>query len=373
MRRLAALKMLLHDRATTAGSLLGVIAIVFLVGQQLSVLFGLFSYMSVLVDHSGADIWICSKNTENVNASGSIPIRYLDRIGGLTGIEWVEPIVFGSGTFKREDGQRQVVQVVGVRNPRMVLGPWRFAQGSPESMFDYDGITVDKLDLKILGYPKLHQFYEINSKRVRISGITQSIRGFGGTLVFTNMVKAKEIINFSPGRCTALLVKLNTGVDKGQMALTLESLLPDTEVISSPDLSYKTRTYYISNTGIGGSFGFSTLVGALVGIIIIMLTMYTGVLNREKEFAVLRALGARKRDILFIVLYQSLIIGVVGIFIGFLLLALFLNGLHDTRLPSYMPRFVPFYHALGTLILCLFGSLLAMRRAIRIDPATVFR
>ena len=83
MRRLAALKMLLHDRATTAGSLLGVIAIVFLVGQQLSVLFGLFSYMSVLVDHSGADIWICSKNTENVNASGSIPIRYLDRIGGL--------------------------------------------------------------------------------------------------------------------------------------------------------------------------------------------------------------------------------------------------------------------------------------------------
>jgi hypothetical protein len=37
--------MLLHDRSTTAGSLLGVIAIVFLVGQQLSVLFGLFTFM----------------------------------------------------------------------------------------------------------------------------------------------------------------------------------------------------------------------------------------------------------------------------------------------------------------------------------------
>jgi putative ABC transport system permease protein len=169
------------------------------------------------------------------------------------------------------------------------------------------------------------------------------------------------------------LIKLKPGVDKEQMVATLQSLLPQTEILSAPNLSYKTRTYYISNTGIGGSFGFSTLVGALVGIIIIMLTMYTGVLHREKEFAVLRALGARKRDILFIVLYQSLIIGIVGIFIGFLLLALFLNGLHDTRLPSYMPRFVPFYHALGTLILCLFGSLLAMRRAIRIDPATVFR
>ena len=365
--------MLLHDRSTTAGSLLGVVAIVFLVGQQLSVLFGLFTFMSVLPDHSGADIWICSKNTENVNATGSIPLRYIDRISGLNGIEWVEPVMFASGTFKRGDGQYQVVQVVGVRTPRLALGPWRFYEGSPNVLFDYDGITVDRLDLKILGYPKLHQFYEINNTRVRISGITQSIRGFSGTMVFTNMVKAKEIVNFSPGRCSAILVKVKPETDLNLMVTTLKSLVPRAEVISASELSNQTRAYYIRNTGIGGSFGFSTLVGALVGIVIITLTMYTGVLHREKEFAVLRALGARKRDILIIVLYQSLIIGIVGIFIGFLLLAFFLYGTHDSRLPSYMPRVVPFYHAFFTLILCLVGSLLAMRKATRIDPASVFR
>ena len=373
MRRLTAFKMLLHDRSTTAGSLLGVIAIVFLVGQQLSVLFGLFTFMSVLPDHSGADIWICSENTDNVNATGSIPIRYVDRISGLAGVEWVEPVVFGSGTFRRADGQFQVVQVVGVRPPRFALGPWRFHEGSLEVLFDYDGITVDRLDLKILGYPELHQLYEINNKRVRINGITQSIRGFGGTLVFTNMVKAKEITKFSAGRCSAILVKLTPGTEVKQMIERLQSVLPRTEVLSSSELSYKTRSYYIRNTGIGGSFGFSTLVGALVGIVIIMLTMYTGVLHRQKDFAVLRALGARKRDILIIVLYQSLMIGIAGIFIGFLLLALFLNGIHDSRLPSYMPEIVLMYHALGTLILCLLGSLLAMRKAIKVDPASVFR
>jgi len=373
MRRVAAFKMLLHDRSTTAGSLLGVVAIVFLVGQQLSVLFGLFTFMSVLPDHSGADIWICSKNTENVNATGSLPIRYIDRISGLDGIEWVEPVVFASGTFKREDGQYQVVQVVGVRTPRLALGPWRFYKGSPYVLFDYDGITVDRLDLKILGYPKLHQFYEINNRRVRISGITQNIRGFSGTMVFTNMVKAKEIVNFSPGRCSAIMVKVKPERDSNLIISALRSLLPRAEVISSSELSYKTRSYYIRNTGIGGSFGFSTLVGALVGIVIITLTMYTGVLHREKDFAVLRALGARKRDILIIVLSQSLMIGIVGIFIGCLLLAFFLYGTQDSRLPSYMPRMVPLYHAFFTLILCLVGSLLAMRKATRIDPASVFR
>ncbi len=373
MRRLTAFKMLLHDRSTTAGSLLGVIAIVFLVGQQLSVLFGLFTFMSVLPDHSGADIWICSENTDNVNATGSIPIRYVDRISGLSGVEWVEPVVFGSGNFRRADGQFQVVQVVGVRPPRFTLGPWRFHEGSLDVLFDYDGITVDRLDLKILGYPERHQWYEINNKRVRINGITQSIRGFGGTLVFTNMLKAKEITKFSAGRCSAILVKLTPGTEVPQMIELLQSVLPRTEVISNSELSYKTRSYYIRNTGIGGSFGFSTLVGALVGIVIIMLTMYTGVLHRQKDFAVLRALGARKRDILIIVLYQSLMIGIAGIFIGFLLLALFLNGTHDSRLPSYMPQIVLMYHALGTLILCLLGSLLAMRKAIKVDPASVFR
>ena len=60
MRSRTAFRMVTHDRSSTAGALLGVVAIVFLVGQQLSVLFGLLNYMSVLVDHSNADAWITS-------------------------------------------------------------------------------------------------------------------------------------------------------------------------------------------------------------------------------------------------------------------------------------------------------------------------
>ena len=41
--------------------------------------------------------------------------------------------------------------------------------------------------------------------------------------------------------------------------------VPAAEVLTSSALSTGTRSYYIKNTGMGGSFGFSTLVGALVG------------------------------------------------------------------------------------------------------------
>ena len=373
MRSLVALKILLHDKATTAGSLIGVIAIIFLVGQQMTVLFGLFTYMSVLVDHSAADIWVCTKNTTNINSAGMLPVRYADRVIGLPEVSWAEPLLFGSGTFKTRDGVNEGVQVVGIRSPRMVPGPWRFHEGSLESLLDYDAISVERLDRPMLGNPEMNEIYEINDVQVQIGAITQSIKGFSGRLVFTNIVKAKEILKTPPGRCKAILVKLREGADRRQTMSRITKLLPNTAVFTAAELSRSTRAYYVINTGMGGSFGFSTMVGALVGIVIITLTMYTGVLQRQKDFAVLRALGARKIDIFIVVLVQSLMIAVVGIVIGFLLLALFLKGTLDSSLPTYLPGWMP--PALGcfTLLLCVAGSLLAIRKATAVEPASVFR
>ena len=373
MRRLIAIKMLLHQRSTTAGAILGVVAIIFLVGQQLTVFFGLLSLMAALVDYSGADLWITSKNTDNINATGTLPIRYVDRIMGLAEVEWAEPVISSAGLVQRKDGKYQPVQLYGVARPRLAGGPWRFAQGGIDVLLDYEGLTIDKLDYQNLGNPKLNDVIEVSGKRVRIAGFTKGVRGFQGTLVMTNLNKAREISQIPPDRCSNILVKFRTGMNNPKNVARLKEILPGAEVITEKTLAAQTRFYYITQTGIGSSFGFSTMIGVLVGIVIITLTMYTNILNREKDFAVLRALGARKKDILLIVFYQALFIGLVGIFIGFLLLALFLNGTRDTRIPSYMFIWVPPVHAAITILLCLVGSLLAMRRATKIEPASAFR
>lgn len=373
MRSRVAFKILLHDRATTAGSLIGVIAIVFLVGQQLSVLFGLFTYMSVLVDHSGADIWVCTKNTDNINATGTLPTRYTERILGLPGVAWAEPLLFGSGTFVTRDGRNEAVQVVGVRPARGALWPWRFQTGSAADLLQPDGVTLEAQDLRMYGNPRVGEVFEINGTRVVVAAITKGHKGFSGRLVFSTFTRAAQILQATPGRCKTIAVKVSPGIDARAVRARIRQILPETEVLSSAQLSGATRAYYVKNTGMGGSFGFSTLVGALVGIIIITLTMYTGVLQRQKDFAVLRALGARRVDIFVIVLCQSLMIGAAGIFIGFVLLSAFLQGTLDSPLPSYMPRWVSPLLAGGTLVLCMGGSLLAMRKAIRVEPASVFR
>jgi putative ABC transport system permease protein len=143
--------------------------------------------------------------------------------------------------------------------------------------------------------------------------------------------------------------------------------------MTSPELSASTRRFYILDTGIGSSFGFSVVIAALVRIIIITLTMSMSVLNHRRDYAVLQALGGRKRDILVVVFWQALMIGLIGIFVGFLLLAGFLAGTRDSRLPSHMPLWFPPLHAGITLVLCLLGSTYAMRKAVRVEPASIFR
>lgn len=372
MRSLTALRMVVHDRSSTAGALLGVVAIVFLVGQQLSILFGLLNYMSVLVDHSGADVWIMSANARNADAGDLVSGRYLDRVIGLSEVEWAEPILIGNGLFRTPDGSFESVRVVGMRRPRLAGGPWAFANADERALLDLEAVTVDRLDLRKLGNPVLDGVTEIGGQRVLIAAVTDSARGFQGTLVFGSLDKVKEIARTPKGRYSAILVRLRADVDKTEALARLRTLLPECSVFSSAELSRMTRAYYFTNTGIGGSFGFSTVIAILIGVVIISLTMYTSVLSRARDFAVMRAMGGRRRDIAVVVISEAMIIAGIGLFFGFVMLATLLNATGGSGIPSYFPSEVPPILAGGTLAVSFLGSLVALRVALKAEPASVF-
>lgn len=372
MRLLVAIKMAIHDRSTTAGSVLGVVAIIFLVGQQLSVFFGLLNLMSVLPDHSIADAWVMSKNIRNADSGSLISGSYIDRIIGLSGIEWAEPIIIGSGLFQRGDGSFEPVRVVGLKRPRIAGGPWRFSESDERSLLDLESVVVDRLDLRKLGHPALDDIREIGEKRIRIGAISSGARGFQGTLVFAPLEKVRDISKTPPGRYSAILVKFSEYTDRERILSNLRQILPNCSVFSSDELSKLTRTYYITNTGIGGSFLFSTSIAIMIGIVIITLTMYTSVLSRKKDFALIRAIGGRKLDIFIIVISEVLFITVLGILIGFLLLSTLLNYTVQSQIPSYFPAQVAPLLAFGTFLVSFIGSFLALRVALKTDPASVF-
>lgn len=232
--------------------------------------------------------------------------------------------------------------------------------------------AMDRLDLRKLGHPALEGITEIGDRRVRVAAVTDGARGFQGTLVFASLDKVKEIARTPPGRYSAILVRFRDGADRKAALERLRAILPECSVLSSAELSRLTRGYYFANTGIGGSFGFSTVIAVLIGVVIISLTMYTSVLSRSRDFAVLRALGGRRWDVAVVVISEAMIITGTGLFLGFLMLAALLNATGGSEIPSYFPAAVPPILAGGTVAVSLLGSLIALRMALRAEPASVF-
>jgi len=235
-----------------------------------------------------------------------------------------------------------------------------------------EAVTVDRLDLSKLGDPALEEVTEIGGQRVRIGAITEGARGFQGTLVFASLDKVREIARTPPGRYSALLVKFRPGNDVAASVARLQAATPRCAVYSTAELSRRTKLYYITNTGIGGSFGFSTIIAVMIGMVIISLTMYASVLGRSRDFAVIRAIGGRRRDIAVVVICQALILAGAGVFIGFLMLSALLNSTAGSPVPSHMPTQIPPYLAGAALLVSLLGSLFALRVALKAEPASVF-
>ncbi|MBU0461775.1 MAG: FtsX-like permease family protein, partial [Nanoarchaeota archaeon] len=93
-------------------------------------------------------------------------------------------------------------------------------------------------------------------------------------------------------------------------------------------------------------------VSLIVGAIGIANTMFTSVLEKTKEIGIMKAIGARNRDILLIFLLNSAFIGLVGGIFGIIL---------GTVLAGFLPALMggtPF--ARGTATISLMSVLLAL-------------
>jgi len=126
---------------------------------------------------------------------------------------------------------------------------------------------------------------------------------------------------------------------------------------------------------LGTNILIMTLISLIVGLSIAGQTFYTFVLENLEKFGALKAIGAKKEELIKMIFFQSTVVGFLGYGFGILLCSV-LIALAKLRLPEYASLVtlqnlvVSFFMV---LIIILFSSYLGIRKVIRIDPFDIFR
>jgi putative ABC transport system permease protein len=117
------------------------------------------------------------------------------------------------------------------------------------------------------------------------------------------------------------------------------------------------------------------VIAFLVGAAVISLIIYTATIERARDYAVLKALGASNTDLYRIVLTQSFIVGVTGFVLG-VPSAVIAGSLIQRIVPEFLTRLdwtAIVAVLVAVVIMSLTAAFLPANRLARIEPATVFR
>jgi putative ABC transport system permease protein len=370
-----AYKLLINDRTKFAALLLGITFAVFLMIEMTSLFAGILSRSSATVINIGASIWVMDPAVQTVANTIPLPDNVLDEVRSIPGVKYAVPLYSGAALLKLSDGTYQAVSVIGLDDTSLFGRP-RVVAGNLQDIYAENAfIAIQDAEFYKLKNPKLGTEFELNDHRGVIVGIAQvsSSSLFGVPTLYTTYNRALQYIPNSRFTMSYLLVEPKTPADvatikarvaaAGYLALTREEFIG------------KISDFYMYQTGIGTNMMLMTLISFIVGLSISGQTFYTFILENIDKFGALKAIGAKGRELIAMILFQASFVALTGYGLGVGLCAL-LIWVARSHLPDYaaMITYTNLVLAFGmVLIIVGVSSYVGVRKVLKIEPFDIFR
>lgn len=373
-----AVRNLVHDRVRFLITLGGISVAIVLIFMQGGMYLGYMSNASGMIDRSAADVWIVSKNSPNFDWSRPFPERYLNKVRSTPGVMAAKTLIFAWAFLKRLDGGTDQVEIIGFHPSETELGwgePWGFIAGGIASVLGGDNIIIDDSAKERLGTLNLGDKVEIMETDVKIRGITHGIRSLStAPYVFVSYETAQKLVSYIGDRNTVfILAKAEPGVSPQELRYRLSSRLTGVDVLTRDEYSARTRRYWTIQTGMGFGFLMMTLLSIGVGLTIVGQTIYAATMERLREYATLKALGATDREIRSILWVQAGVNAAIGYAVGVLIVWWSAGLVEKVGLAVVIPGYLYFWVFVLDIAMCLTASVVSVRKALSLDPAMVFR
>jgi putative ABC transport system permease protein len=370
-----AYKLLVSDKTKFAALLVGIAFAVFLMIMMTSMFAGILHRSSATVINTGAKIWVMDPAVNTPASSIPMPDYILDAVRSINGVRYAVPLYSGVALVKLRSGVYQAATVIGLDDTSLFGRP-QLVEGNIEDIYAENAfIAVKDAEFRKLDNPKLGAEFEINDHRGVVVGIAKVTTGglFGIPTLYTTYNRAIQYIPSTRYTISYILVEPKSSEEVPYIKQQVKVL--GYEALTKNEFISKIANFYIRQTGLGTNVLLMTVISFIVGLSISGQTFYTFILENLDKFGALKAIGAKGRELVYMILFQATFTALTGYGLGVGSASL-LIAMARLRLPSYAARVT--YATLGfafimVLIIAGISSYIGVRRVIKIEPFDIFR
>ncbi len=367
------IKMMFFDRLKLLGTLFGVVFAVVLGNFQAGTFLALAYKNRMFVEKAQVDVWVAPPGTRQFQGGKPLNDAQLNRARATPGVAWAEPLLMQAAQLQLPNGGSEPVTLIGTRAPRFAGGPWNLVKGEVGSLSQPNAVIFEDAEREKFGGLNSGSVRELAGHKVQAVGFTWGLLPFAPAYAFAEQDLAREILKARADQHTFIMVGLEPGADPDEVSARLQSALPDTRVMTRAVFMHEIIVYLITATQIGLSFGTSTLMGLIVGLITVALSMFSSVVDNMRAFGTLKAIGSTNVDLAMLLFVQAVVYGLLGSLVGLGAVSGMVAGMRN---PQLTPIVLPEALALTVVVMvgvCLVASILALMRLRKLEPAMVFR
>lgn len=356
---------LLSDRRRVAVSLLGVGLAVALMLLIQGLWAGTLERITAYEDNTNTQLFVAERGTRSFQSDVSaVQAEAVEQIRQVEGVEAADPIAT-RGIILELHGAKVPATLIGSEIGGLG-GPWSLEAG--RAVAAEGEIVIDAGLAADHGY-RVGNRFELLGAGFEIVGLAPDSRALGNAgYLFVTRPDAGLLLG-SVDTTSFVLARADAPAAVASRIESRTSL----EVLTTEEIARGDRELY--GDTLGSVIRVMLVIAFAAGTLIVALSVYSAVVDRIREYGIVKALGARRRRLLGIVLAQTGTLALTGGVAG---LGLFLAS--KAALGAWLPEF---YVALPSSVLAvafllvvvmgLLAAILPARRVGRLDPASVYR
>ncbi|MGK7936515.1 MAG: ABC transporter permease DevC [Xenococcaceae cyanobacterium] len=371
-----------HEKFRLLTAISGIAFADILIFMQLGFMNALYTSNTQYPRKIKGDIVLTSTQATNFSKPYTFPRRRLYQAMDIPGVESAEPIYVGSISWRNPQNREKTSMTVIGFNPDQPA----FDLPAINSQLDrlkipytvlFDQASRGEYDQVISQIEQGQTITtEIERTTITIGGLFELGASFqdDGALITSDQNFMRLFPRKQPSMVSLGVINLKEATHAEQIRTYLNTHLPDDVKAYTYEEYVESELIYIqTRSAIGFVFTLGTMMGFIVGIVIVYQVLSTDVNDHMAEYATFKAMGYKNSYLLSVVFEEALILSIIG-FIPSVAIAAGLY--HLTAMATALPIVMPASRAVTVLILtvvmCGISGSIATHKLQSADPADIF-